>query len=135
MHVKKKRKLWGRLKSEPSIQLRERFKQLRSETKKRIRSNYRKYPVKLSESLKDNPRRFWSFHSIKTKSRRLPDSVFMRESVLENHLSRQIYLIYISIQSFPNPMIWFMGILIKRKKLFLVVLLLLQHALAKLRKF
>ena len=63
--VKKKRKLWGRLKSDPSIQLRERFKQLRSETKKLIRSNYRKYLVKLSESLKDDPRRFWSFHSIK----------------------------------------------------------------------
>ena len=74
--VKKERKLWGRLKSKPSIQLRERFKQLRSETKKLIRSNYRKYLVKLSESLKDNPRRFWSFHSIKTKSRRLPESVF-----------------------------------------------------------
>ena len=64
------------LKSEPSIQLCDRFKQLRSETKKLIRSNYRKYLVKLSESLKDNPRRFWSFHSIKTKSRRLPKSVF-----------------------------------------------------------
>ena len=74
--VKKKRKLWGRLKSEPSIQLRESFQQFRSETKKLIRSNYRKYLVKLSESLKDNPRRFWSFHSIKTKSRRLPESVF-----------------------------------------------------------
>ena len=46
------------LKSEPSIQLRDRFKQLRSETKKLIRSNYRKYIVKLSESLKDNPSRF-----------------------------------------------------------------------------
>ena len=34
--VKKKRNLWGRLKSEPSIQLLERFKQLRSETKKLI---------------------------------------------------------------------------------------------------
>ena len=74
--VKKKRNLWGRLKSKPSVKLRERFKQLRSKTKKRIRSNYRKYLVKLSESLKDNPRRFSSFHSIKTKSRRLPESVF-----------------------------------------------------------
>ena len=74
--VKKKRKLWGRLKSKPSIQLRERFKQLRSETTKLIRSNYRKHLVKLSESIKDNPGRFWSFHSIKTKSRRLPESVF-----------------------------------------------------------
>ena len=45
--VKKKRKLWGRLKSEPSIQLRERFKQLRSETKKLIGSNYREYLVKI----------------------------------------------------------------------------------------
>ena len=44
----KKRKLWGRLKSEPSIQRRERFRQVRSETKKLIRSNYRKYLVKLS---------------------------------------------------------------------------------------
>ncbi|PFX16207.1 Neuropeptide FF receptor 1 [Stylophora pistillata] len=51
--VKKKRKLWGRLKSGASIQLRERFKQLRFETKKLIRSNYREYLVKLSESLKD----------------------------------------------------------------------------------
>ena len=59
---------------------------------------------------------------------------FMGKLVLENHLSRQIYLIYIFIQSFPKPMIWFMGILIKRKKPFLVALLLLQHALAKLKK-
>lgn len=120
--VKKKTKLWGRLKSEPSIQLHERFKKFRSETKKHIRSNYCKYLVKLSEYLKDNPRRFWSFHSIKTKSRRLPESVIYEE------VSKRK-------PSFPNPMIWFMGILIKRKKPFLVALLLLQHALVKLRNF
>lgn len=101
--VKKKRKLWGRLKSEPSTQLRERFKQLRSETKKLIRSNYREYLVKLSESLKDNPRRFWSFHSIKTKSRRLPESVFY-EGVSTSKPSEQANLFNLHFHSvFSKP--------------------------------
>ena len=59
--VKKERKLWGRLKSKPSIQLRERFKQLRCETKKLTTSNYRKYLVKLSESLRITPGVFGRF--------------------------------------------------------------------------
>ena len=71
--IKKKKKLWRQLKAEPSESLSKKFKDLRSKTKKKIRSEYYKYLWHLSGVLKENPKRFWSYHSIKSKSKRLPD--------------------------------------------------------------
>ena len=71
--IKKKKRLWRQLKTHPSEILRQMFKDLRSTIKKSIRSEYHKYLQHLSDVLKENPKRFWSYHSIKTKSKRLPD--------------------------------------------------------------
>ena len=51
----------------------QRFKALRREIKKLIRSEYHKCHQHFSVVLKKNPKRFWSYHSIKSKSKRLPD--------------------------------------------------------------
>ena len=71
--IKKKKKLWDQLKAQQSESLRQTFKDLRSTVKKLIRSEYHKYLQHLSDVLKENPKRFWSCHSIKSKSKRLPD--------------------------------------------------------------
>ena len=71
--IKKKKKLWHELKAQPSQSLRQMFKDLRSTVKKIIRSEYHKYLQHLSDVLKENLKRFWFYHSIKSKSKRLPD--------------------------------------------------------------
>lgn len=63
------------MKNNASVELTSKFKLLRKETKKRISSNYCKYLKSLSDKLKNNPKKFWSFHSLKSKSNRLPEVV------------------------------------------------------------
>ena len=48
-------------------------KDLRSTVKKIISSEYHKYLQHLSDVLKENPIRFWFYHSIKSKSKRPAD--------------------------------------------------------------
>lgn len=48
-----------------------RFKQLRKQTKKCIATSYHRYLQSLSDKLKVDPT-FWSFHAIKSKTRRRP---------------------------------------------------------------
>ena len=43
--------------------------------KRLIRSEYKRYLQHLSSQLKANPKRFWSYHSIKSKSKRLPEVI------------------------------------------------------------
>ena len=76
--VKKKKALWKRLKSNASAVLTSKFKPLRKETKSLISSKYRQYLKSLSEKLKSNPTKFWSFHSLKTKTKRLPEVITYR---------------------------------------------------------
>ena len=71
--IKKKKKPWHQLKAQPWESLRQKFKELRSTVKKLITSEYHKYLQHFSDVLKENPKRFWSYHSIKSKSKRLPD--------------------------------------------------------------
>ena len=71
--IEKKKRLWHQLKAQPSESLTQTFKDIRRKIKKLIRSEYHKYLQHLSDVLKENPKRFWSYHSIKTKSKRLPD--------------------------------------------------------------
>lgn len=73
--VRKKKALWKRLKNNPSAELTSNFKLLRKETKKLISSKYCKYLKSLAGKLKSNPKKFWSFHAIKSKSKRLPEVV------------------------------------------------------------
>ena len=76
--VKKKKALWKRLKSNASADLTSKFKPLRKETKSLISSKYRQYLKSLSEKMKSNPKTFWSFHSLKTKTKRLPEVITYR---------------------------------------------------------
>ena len=70
--VRKKKALWKRLKCKISPELFSRFKQLRKQTKKCIAASYHQYLQSLSEKLKVDPKKFWSYHAIKTNTRRLP---------------------------------------------------------------
>ena len=73
--VKKKKALWKRLKNNSDIDLFSRFKLLRKQTKRLISLKYSLYLKSLSEDLKNNPKKFWSFHSLKSKIRRIPPVV------------------------------------------------------------
>ena len=44
-------------------------------TKNLIHSSYVQYLKSLSVKLKEDPKQFWSFHSIKLKKRRIPETV------------------------------------------------------------
>ena len=51
------------------------FSLLEKETKKLISSRYCKYFKPLADKLKKNPKKFWSFRAVKSKSKRLPEVV------------------------------------------------------------
>ena len=70
--VRKKKFLWKRLENNSDVDLFSRFKLLRMQTKKLISLKYSLYLKSLSEHLKNNPKKFWSFHSLKSKTRRIP---------------------------------------------------------------
>ena len=48
------------------------FKSLRRSCKSLIRSKYNAYLRQLADNIQDNPKKFWSFYSVKTKTRKLP---------------------------------------------------------------
>ena len=73
--VRKKKRLWKRLKSSGSQALFMRFKELRKKTKRLINHSYSQYLLSLSEKLQDNPKHFWSFYSMKSKAKRIPETV------------------------------------------------------------
>ena len=73
--IRKKRKLWRRMKACGSVDLYLKFKELRKMTKNLIHSSYLQYLKSLSVKLKEDPKQFWSFHSIKSKKRRIPETV------------------------------------------------------------
>ena len=72
---RKKKKLWKRLKTNGSADLFLKFKDLRRKTKKLINSSYQHYLQSLSGKLQENPRHFWAFYSIKSKTKRIPETV------------------------------------------------------------
>ena len=52
-----------------------RFKELRKKIKKLINYSYSQYLQSPPEKLQDNPKHFWSFYSMKTKAKRIPETV------------------------------------------------------------
>jgi len=66
--VRKKKALWKRLRRNNCPELFSRFKQLRKQT---IAASYHNYLQSLSEKLKVDPKKFWSYHAIKSNMRRL----------------------------------------------------------------
>ena len=73
--VRKKKKLWKKIKVSRCQELSCRFTTLRKRIKKLIQANYHCYLRSLPEKLKTNPKQFWSFYSLKSKSRRIPQAV------------------------------------------------------------
>ena len=55
------------------------FKQLRKQTKKCIATSYHQYLQSLSKKLKVDPKTFWSFHAIESKTKRLPAVVTYKD--------------------------------------------------------
>ena len=76
--VRKKKALWKHLKRHKDLELFSKFKLLRKQTKRFITSKYSLYLKLLSEDLKINPKKFWWFHSLKSRSRRIPSVVMYK---------------------------------------------------------
>ena len=73
--IRKKRKLWKQVKSNGSPGIFLKFKELRKETKRLINTSYYNYLKSLPGKLQDNPKHFWSFYSVKSKTKRIPETV------------------------------------------------------------
>ena len=73
--IRKKKKLWKRLKTNGSADLFLKFTDLRRKTKKLINSSYQQYLQSLCGKLQENPKHFWAFYSIKSKTKRIPETV------------------------------------------------------------
>ena len=73
--IRKKRKLWKQVKSNGSPDIFLKFKELRKKTKRLINTSYHNYLQSLSGKLQDSPKHFWTFYSVKSKTKRIPDSV------------------------------------------------------------
>ena len=56
------------------------FKAIRRKCKKLIRSKYNGYLNDLSKQISTNPKKFWNFHSSKTKTRRIPSALIKDEN-------------------------------------------------------
>ena len=93
--IKKKKRLWRKLKARPSEILNRKFKELRRSVKQLVRSEYKRYLEHLSSQLKLNPKRFWSYHSIKSKSKRLPDvNTYNGRSAIKPHEQATLFNIH-----------------------------------------
>ena len=71
--MKKKKRLWRKLKACPSEAHSRKLREFRRSVTELIRSEYKGYLQHLSSQLKVNQKRFWSYLSIKAKSKRLPE--------------------------------------------------------------
>ena len=48
---------------------------MRKKTRRLINTSYYNYLRSLSGKLQDNPKHFWSFYSVKSKTKRIPETV------------------------------------------------------------
>ena len=53
----------------------EQFKQLRRNVKRLINKKYQAYLITLADSIQSEPKKFWSFDSVKTKDKRIPNAL------------------------------------------------------------
>ena len=78
--IRKKNRTRRKAKLKNSVHLWERFRELRRQVKKMVKFKKRSHLSKLSCSLGDNPRKFWSYYKTITKTTRIP-RVIKHESV------------------------------------------------------
>ena len=91
--IRKKKKLWKRLKASESQELflKIKFKDLGRKTKKLIDLSYYQLLLKsLSGKLQENPKHFWSFYS-RSKAKRIPETVIY-ENVHSSDLQSKVEL-------------------------------------------
>ena len=102
--IRKKKALWKRMKTTSSPDLFMRFKQLRKQTKKCIATSYHQYLQSLSEKLKVHPKKFWSFHAIKSKTKRLPAVVTYKDRSASESVDKAALLneVFITVYSSVN---------------------------------
>ena len=70
--IKKKNRTRRKAKLKDSVNLWERFRELRRQVKKMVKFKKRSHLTKLSCSIKDNPCKFWSHYEAITKTTRIP---------------------------------------------------------------
>ena len=80
MLIRKKNRVRRKAKLKDSVNLWERFRELRRQVKKMVKFKKRSHLFKLSCSLGENPRKFWSYYKTITKTTRIP-RVIKHESV------------------------------------------------------
>ncbi|XP_068704009.1 uncharacterized protein [Montipora foliosa] len=80
--VRKKKVLWKRLKGNGSVEMTLKFKTSRKETNRLISFKYSQYLKSLSDKLKTNPKKIWAFHSLKSKTKRLPEVITYRSKAM-----------------------------------------------------
>ena len=68
------------------------YKKFRKKLKKRMKHNYQTFVQDLSDKVKKNPKRFWSFFHEKTKSK----AIFLL-MVFQNTVIQLLKLIYLTI--------------------------------------
>lgn len=83
--IKKKETVRQKLKRSPtSPSLREKFKSLRTEVKRRLRENREKFFSSLSSDLTSNPKRFWTVLKQRSKTSSIPDKISMATAANES---------------------------------------------------
>ena len=80
MLTRKNNRIRRKAKLKDSVNLWERFRELRRQVKKMVKFKKRSHLFKLSCSLGENPRKFWSYYKTITKTTRIP-RVIKHESV------------------------------------------------------
>lgn len=66
----------------------EKFRKIRSEVKKLIKFNKRYYIDKLGYSLKTNPKKFWSYYKLITKTSRIPSEISYGQVNATKHMDQ-----------------------------------------------
>ena len=86
--IREKKKLWKRMKASGLPDLYSKFKEMRKITKKHIHLSDIQYLKNLSMKLKTDPKLFWSFHSMKSRRKRIPEIVYYNETHSTNSATK-----------------------------------------------
>ena len=86
-----------------SVNLWERFRELRRQVKKMVKFKKRSHLSQLSCSLRDNPRKFWSYYKTITKTTRIPGGIKHESYRLPDQLIKLIYSACFFTQFFAPP--------------------------------
>ena len=105
MKLTRKNKLWKRLKTNGSADLFLKVKDLRRKTKKVINSSYQQYLQSLSGKRQQNPKHFWAFYFITSKTKRIPETVIYGDTRSRDLNSKVELFNVFFIQSTLNPLL------------------------------